>query len=70
MSETADIVVLRIPRGAKALSVMRVVISGFASRHDMPLDKLDDLQLAIETLLAEEPSVGNELVLEVSARGA
>lgn len=47
---------------------MRVVIGGMASRHDVPLDKLDDLQLAVETLVAEEPLDGHELVLELTAR--
>jgi hypothetical protein len=67
VSDTADIIVLRVPRGARALPVMCVVMSGVASRHDVPLDRLDDLQLAVETLLAEEPVVGDELVLELSA---
>ncbi|OFW57163.1 MAG: hypothetical protein A2133_09035 [Actinobacteria bacterium RBG_16_64_13] len=49
---------------------MRVVIGGVASRHDLPLDRLDDLQLAVETLLAEEPEQGGALVLEVSTAAA
>jgi hypothetical protein len=50
---------------------MRVVIGGMASRHNLPLDRLDDIQLAVETLLAEESPYGSELVLElaVSAPG-
>ncbi|MBN1628615.1 MAG: hypothetical protein JW990_02525 [Thermoleophilia bacterium] len=67
MNETSDIIILRIPRGARALPVMRVVMGGVASRHDVPLDKLDDLQLAVETLVTEEPAEGNELRLELSA---
>ena len=67
MNETPDIIVLRIPRGARALPVMRVIMGGVASRHDVPLDTLDDLQLAIETLVTEEPGDGKELVLELSA---
>jgi len=42
-------------------------MGGVASRHDVPLDTLDDLQLAIETLVIEEPTDGKELVLELSA---
>jgi hypothetical protein len=45
---------------------MRVVIGGMASRHDLSLDRLDDLQLAVETLLAEEAPDGSELALELS----
>lgn len=46
---------------------MRVVMSGVASRHDLPLDKIDDLQLAIETILVEESGEGRDLQLELSA---
>ena len=66
MSESPDIVTLRIARGGPALPVMRVLMGGMASRHDLPLDRLDDLQLAVEALLAEESETGNELVLELS----
>lgn len=49
---------------------MRVVMGGVASRHDLPLDKLDDLQLAVETIVTEEPSEGEELLLELAAGSA
>lgn len=65
VSGCVDIVTLRVPRGAKTLSVMRVVMSGVASRLDIPLDRLDDLQLAVETLIVEEPPEGCDLVLEI-----
>jgi len=45
---------------------MRVLIGGVASQYGLPLDSLDDLQLAVETLLAEEPRDGCDLRLEVS----
>lgn len=66
LSASSDIVVLRVARGGPVLSVMRVVMSGIASRHDVPLERLDDVQLAVETLLAEEPKAGCELALSVS----
>ena len=71
MADTQDIVVLRTPRGSRALPVMRVIMGGVASRHQLPFDRLDDLQLAVETLLAEEPKEGEEFVLTLSgdARG-
>ncbi|MCE5253461.1 MAG: hypothetical protein LLG45_04515 [Actinomycetia bacterium] len=65
MSESRDIVTLSIGRGASALPVIRVLIGGMASRNDLPLDRLDDVILAVESLLAEESEVGSELVLEV-----
>ena len=45
---------------------MRVIMGGVASRHDVSLEKLDDVQLAVETLLAEEPEAGCEFALSVS----
>ena len=69
VSDSPDIVVLRTARGGRALPVMRVVISGVASRHDLSFNQLDDTQLAVETLLAEESREGRELVLTVSTSG-
>ncbi len=67
MSGSSDIAVLRTARGSLALPVLRVFIVGFASRHDLPVDRLDDVQLAVETLLADEPEDEGELVLEIVA---
>jgi len=47
--------------------VMRVLIGGVASHYGLALDSLDDLQLAVETLLAEEPRSGCDLRLELRA---
>jgi hypothetical protein len=70
VSDSPDIVVLRTARGGRLLPAMRVVIGGVASRHDLPFDQLDDTQLAVETLLAEESlEGGGELVLTVSSSG-
>jgi hypothetical protein len=48
---------------------MRVVIGGVASRHALSVDRLDDIELAVETLLREEPVEGNALTLTVSVVG-
>jgi hypothetical protein len=48
---------------------MRVVIGGVASRHALSVERLDDLELAVETLLGGEPPEGFELVLTVSVVG-
>ena len=48
---------------------MRVVIGGVASRHALSVDRLDDVELALETLLREEPVEGGDLVLSVSVVG-
>ena len=69
VDEFPDIVTLRIARGGSALPVMRVLMAGMASRNDLPLDRLDDLILAVESLLAEELEAGPEFVLEVCRQG-
>lgn len=67
MSGPSDIAVLRTARGPVALPVLRILISGFASRQNLPVDRLDDLELAVETLLADEQEGEGELVLQVAA---
>jgi hypothetical protein len=67
VSVSRDIVALSVPRRGPVLPVMRVVIGGMACRHNLPLDRLDDVQLAVETLVAEESQIGPELTLELSA---
>lgn len=62
---TGNRVVLSTPRGKLALSTMRVVTGWMASCHDLLLDRLDDVQLALETVLAEEPDHGSSLSLTV-----
>lgn len=48
---------------------MRVVLGGMASRHALPVDRLDDLQLAVETLFREEAPSGEDLTLTLSVQG-
>jgi hypothetical protein len=57
-------VILRTSRGAADLPLLRVVVSSLASRSNLKVDQLDDVQLAIETLLAEEPEGLREVALE------
>ena len=65
-SHKSDTVVLRAPRGRSSLPLLRVVLGGMASRHALSIDRLDDLQLAVETLFREEPSAGEDLTLTVT----
>jgi hypothetical protein len=65
MTDRKETIVLRTERGAAALPLLRVVVRSAASRQNLTMDQIDDVQLAIETLVAEEPEVGGELVLEV-----
>ena len=48
---------------------MRVVIGGVASRHALSVDRLDDLELALETLFEEESPEGEDLILTVCVVG-
>jgi hypothetical protein len=61
-----DVVILRAPRDRGSLPIMRVVVGGVASRHALSVDRLDDLDLALETLFAEEPPKGSDLTLTVA----
>ena len=69
-TEKSDVIVLRIPRGGGCLPVVRVVIGGVAWRHALPVDSLDDLQLAVETLLREEPPSGGDVTLDLRVEDA
>ena len=48
-----DRIELTIPLGRAWVPVVRLVLGGIADRIDLGLDDLDDVQLAIERLLAE-----------------
>lgn len=65
-NDRPDKVVLRAPRGAASLPVIRVVIGGVASRHALSVERLDDIELAVETLLGDESAEGSDLVLTIS----
>lgn len=61
-----DSVILRLPTpGAEWLPLIRVVVDGVAMRKNLPLDDLDDLHLAIESLLVEETAAGGAWTVEV-----
>lgn len=62
---TAQVLVRVERKEAAAVPVLRVVMGGVASRWNTPLDRLDDIQLAVETLVAEEPKEGTDFVLSL-----
>ena len=54
MSATSpDVVTLTLPAGAEFVNVARIVVGGFAARNDLSYESLDDLQLAVESILCE-----------------
>lgn len=60
------LVTVQVGRTEVAIAVMRVVMSGAASRWDIPLDRLDDIQLAVETLVGEESPEGGDFSLSLA----
>ena len=44
---------IRIPRERQFATVAGLVVGGIAARHGVTLDALDDLQLALDSLLAQ-----------------
>jgi anti-sigma regulatory factor (Ser/Thr protein kinase) len=56
---SADTVTLEFPREARYLSVARLVVGGMAAPLDMSYDALDDLQLAISSLLDNDTLTSN-----------
>lgn len=66
MAKSAQPVVLTVPRGPSALSAMRLMVGWVASCNDLALDQIDDMNLALETLLAGEDQQGGPLELSIS----
>jgi hypothetical protein len=63
----SESVILRAPKSRSSIPLLRVVIGGVAARRSVRVDQLDDLQLAVETLVVEERSYEGDLVLTVAA---
>jgi hypothetical protein len=64
---SADVVSLTCPPGEEFVNVARIVVGGLAARNDLSYESLDDLQLAVESILSNaEYCDGTELTLEVT----
>jgi hypothetical protein len=68
VAEFPQPVVLDVPRGPSAVSPIRVVIGWVGSCNDAALDQLDDINLALETLIGSDEGFGGTLSLTVSVR--
>ncbi len=53
-TETIDRVVVEFPATAGYRGVGRLVLGGLSSRFDLPVDRVDDLLLALESLITQE----------------
>ena len=61
-----DEIVLTLPRERGFEAVAGLVLGGVAARHDFTIDVLDDLQLALETLLErDEDETAVRIVLRI-----
>ena len=61
---------LEAPLSGDFQAVVRLIIGGIAERVDFAFEEIDDLQLAVERLLAEAGTIGSvRLTFEVGAHG-
>ena len=60
-----DTITIRIPREGGFRTVAGLVVGGIAARHDVTLDVLDDVQLALDSLLDH---VEAEVTIELRIR--
>jgi hypothetical protein len=66
-STEPEIISLTVPHDERFLGVARIVVGGLAARLDLPYESLDDLQLAVETVLAEPRyRVAEEVTVEIT----
>jgi hypothetical protein len=66
-SPAVDRIICGFPASEDFRSVGRLLIGGVASRFDLPVDRVDDLLLAVESLFLQEAStVTMNLELEAS----
>lgn len=62
----AETISLTLPADPRYATVARIVVGGVAARLNLSYETLDDLQLAVETLLAEEQVLtGDHVNLEL-----
>lgn len=57
-----DVITLTLPREREFTGIADLVVGGLAARHDITVEHLDDLQLAIEGLLQHEEGDGDVTV--------
>jgi anti-sigma regulatory factor (Ser/Thr protein kinase) len=70
MTEHEERIDLEAPLAGDFQAVVRLIIGGIAERVDFAFEEIDDLQLAVERLLAEAGQVGSvHLSFEVGETG-
>jgi anti-sigma regulatory factor (Ser/Thr protein kinase) len=64
----SDALVLTFPNEPRFFALVRLVLSGLAAQLDLPYERVDDLQLAVEGALAAESLPGGEVTLRIEPR--
>lgn len=64
-----DVVRITIPREQPFSAVAVLVVGGMAARHDVTLEDLDDVQLALDSLLDHEDGEEGEVTVELRIAG-
>jgi hypothetical protein len=65
-----EVIRLTVPHEERFLNVARIVVGGLAARLDLPFESLDDLQLAVETVLAQPGyRAADEVTVEITVDG-
>jgi len=63
----SEAVTLTVPHARSYYGVVRLVVGGLAARLDLSYDALDDVQVALDTLLATEAyAAGPEVTVEIA----
>jgi hypothetical protein len=60
---------IQIPRERPFSAVADLVVGGIAARHDVTLDVLDDLQLALDSLLEHDDADDGEVAIVLRVAG-
>jgi len=60
---------IHIPRERPFSAVADLVVGGIAARHDVTLDVLDDVQLALDSLLEHDEGDGREVAIVLRVAG-
>lgn len=61
-----DSLTLTVPNSRPYFGVARLFMGGLAARLDLAYEQMDDLQLAVETVLAECSPAGDSVTLEAT----
>ena len=67
----SEAIILTVPFERPYQGVVRLVLGGLAARLDLPYEALEDVQLAVETILGNDAyAAGEEVSVEVHVDGS